>query len=262
MVNLDSGSAAEDAAFTALQDAIAAAEGRDSVIIGGLMVSILEATQPEFQIGRKHTKDADLGLHRREADVSIVRERLENRAGGAYTRTAGHLFRRDGVADGEPPVIVDVLVAGYTSRLRKNVEVGGVVTIEVPGLADALNYRTIHPVELTWSDGSKATLDVPVPKLHVALALKLFAWRERKAGKDAVDVFRCARLCTEAGLRPDCWANLDDTKQMAMQVARRGFSATTSDGIVAMGDYLNLSEDNVQLYSAQIRGRLSMVLGI
>lgn len=262
MLELASGSAAEDAAFTALQDAIAAAEDRDAVIIGGLMVSILEATQPKFQIGRKHTKDADLGLHRREADVSIVRERLENRAGAAYTRTAGHLFRRDGVADGEPPVIVDVLVAGYTSRLRKNVEVGGVVTIEVPGLADALNYRTIHPVELTWSDGSKAKLDVPVPKLHVALALKLFAWRERKAGKDAVDVFRCARLCAEAGLRSDCWANLDDTKQKAMQVARSSFSATTSDGIVAIGDYLNLSAEDVQLYSAQIRGRLSMVIGI
>lgn len=261
MVRLVSGSAAEDAAFTALQDAIAAAQGQDSVIIGGLMVSILEATQPEFQIGRKHTKDADLGLHRRDADVRIVRERLENRAGAAYTRTAGHLCRRDGAEDDAPPVIVDVLVAGYTSRLRKNVEVGGVVTIEVPGLADALNYKTIHPVDLTWSDGSKATLDVPVPKLHVALALKLFAWRERKAGKDAVDVFRCARLCAEAGLRPDCRGSLDDTKKKAKQVARSSFSATTSDGIVAMGEYLSLPEADVQLYSAQVRGRLSLVLG-
>jgi len=39
------------------------------------------------------------------------------------------------------------------------------------------------------------------------------------------------------------------------------FSATTSDGIVAMGEYLSLPEADVQLYSAQVRGRLSLVLG-
>ena len=42
-----------------IEDALAAAKGRDSVVIGGLVVSILEATQPPLRIGRKHTKDAE-----------------------------------------------------------------------------------------------------------------------------------------------------------------------------------------------------------
>lgn len=262
VLSLVSSSRAEDAAFTALQDATTAAEGKEFVIIGGLMVSILEATQNPRRIGRKHTKDADLGLHRREADVSAVRQRLENLDGAAYTRSSGHLFHRVPTEEGAPPPIIDVLVASYQTRHRKDIVVGGIVTIEVPGLADALNYKTLYSVELTWSNGTQRTINVPVPDLHVALALKLFAWRERRAGKDAVDVFRCARLCVGAGLNAECWEGLADTKSRARRVVENSFSATKAEGVEAMGTYLRLSKHDLEAYSAEVRAGLNLVFGI
>jgi hypothetical protein len=98
-------------------------------------------------------------------------------------------------------------------------------------------------------------------ELRVALGLKLFAWRERRAGKDAVDVYRCALLCVGADVSGDSWAGLEDMKTKAHQVVKADFSSTQANGIQAIGKYLGLPVARLEEFSARLRANLSLVFG-
>lgn len=256
-ITLISTSRADDAAFEALRDAISALDG-EGVIIGGAMVRILEQRLPGEQRLKRSTRDVDIGVHRRPHSVGVVVSKLEALG---YERSLGHLFTRTSEVVGpDSPLTIDLLVPTYTSRARKNLSVGSITTIEVHGLAEALARSKPTPVELRPSNGDRWRLDVPLPDPLVALALKLFAWRERRADKDAIDVMRCVRVCLHA-VDPATRDGLEDVLGRASDVVKTDFSRASADGLQAIGRYFHASPEGVEVTSTELRAMLDYVLG-
>jgi hypothetical protein len=115
-----------------------------------------------------------------------------------YSQQRGHLFVKEaGASSGS--AIVDILVPAYRSRQSKQRTVGGLVTIEVAMLAEAIATAESVPVHLIDRSGATFDLDVPLPHPLAALALKFSAWDARQADKDAFDVWRCLEACRYDG---------------------------------------------------------------
>jgi hypothetical protein len=81
-------------------------------------------------------------------------------------------------------------------RVRHNVRVGErITTIEVPRSADALNHApVVIDVQLIRLGGEVLDARLLIRDEATALGLKAFAWAERRADRDAVDLWRCLEV--------------------------------------------------------------------
>ncbi len=94
---------------------------------------------------------------------------------------------------------VDLLIAGYQTRVRDTVRVGDVVTTEVPGLAEALR-RPGDVVDIVLTDGSPLSTSVLIPDAASTLGLKAWARTVREESRDAEDLWRCFEIALADGI--------------------------------------------------------------
>lgn len=251
-------SAADDAGFVALSDVAAILdrpEFNNAVVIGGHMVT-LHARRWGLHLFRE-TQDADLGIPQLTLNTTDIGPALEALD---YRRIRRNRFAKPvvdvpvgpGSDSEEIQAIVDILVPALTSHPRKNVEVGDVVTIEVPGLAEALNRQpVVVGLRLARRNGAVLAASVRLPDERSALILKAMAWDARRAGKDAVDVWRCLEIALAAALGPDDLAS--DDGRRAMTILDAAFGSETSDGIVALAKTQGLNEAATTTRATRIR---------
>lgn len=242
-------SGADDAAFVALNDVaalLARAEFTRALLIGGHMVT-LHARRWRLDLFRE-TQDADLGIPQLALNKTEIGPTLKALG---YRRVRPNRFAKDvqeGVGDrGALQAVVDILVPALTSHARKNVEVGDVTTIEVPGLAEALNRQpTVVDLELRYRSGAVVTPSIKIPNEQSALVLKTLAWNVRRSGKDAVDVWRCLEIANAANVDADDLNSNDG--RCALAILERSFGSERADGITHLiqTQKLNATESTVR----------------
>jgi hypothetical protein len=259
-------SAADDAAFVAIHD-IATLMNQPglerALLIGGHMVS-LHARRWGLSLFRE-TQDADLGIPQLALNTMDVVPAFDSLG---YNRVQSNRFAKaiptasadkdSGAEDGQ--ALVDILVPALTSHPRKSVEVGGVTTIEVPGLAEALNREpTVIILRLTRREGVVLTACVKIPDERSALILKTMAWEARRTGKDAVDVWRCLEIAYAAALTSRDVDSNDGTRAMA--ILERSFGPEKSDGMSALATTQRLNATDTTERATRIRALVARLRG-
>ena len=198
-VVLASLSAAMDGGFTAIADVskamdTAGASG-DYRLIGGVMV-MLHVQRLGIDLPLRATGDADFGV------PPHVLQRVE--LVGAiealgYAKASGNRWER--AIDNRRVAAVDLLVPTYRTRARDTVRVGGVVTTEVPGLAEALRRPGVRiDAELRLTDHSVLHTSVVLPDVVGTLALKARVRSVRNETRDAEDLWRCLEVAAADGV--------------------------------------------------------------
>ena len=181
--------AADDAAFLALADLSQVLDGEDeSGIIGGQMVSLLCARFPSPGSVARRTGDADGGIPLALARTSATHDRL---IALGYTPTNSNRYERKGPED--ITLAVDLLVPNLDIRLRQET-LGGRSYDSMPGLGIALARPLVLGVSVTLSNDDELLFMTRVPSVEGAIILKAYAWRDRRARKDEVDLHSLFRI--------------------------------------------------------------------
>lgn len=176
-------SRAEDAAVLALADLTRAAAGSQYRVIGGNMTTF-HAARRQSRIAPRSTADADAGI---ESSAVAATDLTEALVAVGYARVDGSRFIRH---DGELDLIIDLLVPDVHAE-EHNIEVGPLSADAAPGLTLALSRPPLwveYSVLLT--SGQAVDLTLPLPDGSAAVVMKVLAWRQRMADKDALDTFR------------------------------------------------------------------------
>lgn len=258
-LNLVASSVSDDLGFVALADIAAALESTDASnecrLIGGNMVMLHVyrwGLGPELF---RETLDADIGI----ANIALNRiDAVGLLRSLGYHKVSGCRFEKE-VGEASEKAIIDVLVPSYTSRARKSVKVGGLVTTEVPGLANALRRDPVEiRLRLHRLNGEHLTAALNLPDEVAALGLKTEAFNERSKGKDAVDVWRCMEVMYRAG------ASLSKTGDLALAAVRdllaQGFAKQTSSMMSALVEQQGLSKQAAQQRYTRIQALMKQVL--
>jgi hypothetical protein len=268
-LTLSAWSVASDLALLALVDVAevlkeASAPG-GAVLIGGHMVTL---HAERWHLGRdlyRETKDADLGAAILAVSQGDVVDRLVQRGyrlerGGQFVREVddipAELMEREAEV---PRCIVDVVVPAKTSRSRKNIRVGSIVTIEVPGLAMALARPSVTiSLRITRMNKQELTAEVAIPDETSALVLKTLAWNSRMADKDALDIWRCLEIARAAGVRLS--TSQGDDVASVCAVLERAFATDGSPASEALVRQARLSPDAARKRLLRVRALLADVL--
>ncbi|MDT0203720.1 hypothetical protein [Nocardioides sp. AE5] len=214
----------QDLGYLALRDVAAVRRQLEDGyrIVGGNAVSLLAAAFEVVGVPERDTADADVAA---DFEVLANPELLERMAALGYTRDDGSRLSRPlseserrgyhgGGASEVPAEVaalratVDFMGPSLSGRHEPNQEAGDLHVDAFPGVSLALAQPAVlvsFNVRLTT--GSTFRVSVPLPSPQSALCLKLLAYRDRLAQKDAVDVWRLLGVCREAGLRPGDWRN-------------------------------------------------------
>jgi hypothetical protein len=200
-VVLASLSAAMDGGFTAIADVSRAMESAgaqaDYRLIGGTTV-MLHIQRLGLDLPLRATGDADFGVPPhvlRRPDLVDAIELL------GYRKVFGNRWERQ--LDERRVAAVDLLVPAYSSRARDTVKVGGVVTTEVPGLAEALRRPGVKvAAELGLTDGSRLDVIVVLPDAIGTLAMKALVRAVRNEQRDAEDLWRCLEIAAAENIEP------------------------------------------------------------
>jgi hypothetical protein len=255
---------AEDLSFHALIDLseiVSEKKIEDARVIGGHMVTFHVQRWGLGAALYRATLDADLGVPPIVARTERIVDALEDRG---YERYTGNRYRReiqelrDHVE--ENFAVVDVLIPAYTSRPRENVRVDDkLTTIEVPGLAAALLAKPVTvSVKLSPRTGGERQIELRLPDERCGLVLKAFAWRQRSAGKDIVDVWRLLEVGAVAGI--SVGAQMGEDGALASRLIRSAFSELGSEGTRALVAELKLNEAAARERFARIQALMDRVL--
>lgn len=197
-VQLISDSLATDGGYVAIRDMARILNGRNHRLIGGIAVMI-HLLRLGSDLPLRATGDADFGVppSMLQDDADLV-DQIE---AIGYRKVAGNRWARE--LDDRRRAVIDILIPGYTSRMRSAHQVGSVNTTEVPGLSEALKRA---PVEVRavmhLTDTSKIEATVQIPDLIAMLVLKARVRSVRTETRDAEDLWRCVELVnTEFGMQ-------------------------------------------------------------
>jgi hypothetical protein len=269
-LTLGAASVADDLGYVALSD-LARALGdipADFRVIGGHMVTMLAA---RWQLGHelyRETGDVDLCLTPIVARDHHVVGRLKDLR---YAQVAGNRFARElsdipvKIKDKEdsprPEAFIDVLVPAYTSRARKNVQVGeDLFTTEVPGLQLALARPPVTiTLELRRLNGEILQCELPFPDEISALVLKSLATTVRSKDTDTTDIWRCLEIAFAAGLGP-----ADFTRGVSAETAeviRSLFGSRRGAAVAALAAEQHLSAEAADIRFTRIRALIAHLLG-
>ncbi len=149
--------------------------------------------------------------------------------------------------------------ASYQTRVRDTVRVGEVVTIEVPGLAEALRRPGVAvEVDIVLTDGSPISTSVLIPDAASTLGLKAWARTNRQESRDAEDLWRCPEIALADGADHRI-LNADPTIGQIIPILERELSAQgPSLHTITAG----LHEDERARHSTRIRALLATVAGV
>jgi hypothetical protein len=269
-LTLGAASVADDLGYVALSD-LARALGdipADFRVIGGHMVTMLAA---RWQLGHelyRETGDVDLGLTPIVARDHHVVGRLKDLR---YAQVAGNRFARElsdipvKIRDKEdsprPEAFIDVLVPAYTSRARKNVQVGeDLFTTEVPGLQLALARPPVTiTLELRRLNGEILQCELPFPDEISALVLKSLATTVRSKDTDTTDIWRCLEIAFAAGLGPADFTR--GVRAETAEVIRSLFGSRRGAAVAALAAEQHLSAEAADIRFTRIRALIAHLLG-
>lgn len=189
-IHLISDSLATDGGYIAIADMVGFLGGREHRLIGGIAV-MMHIQRLKLDLPLRATSDADFGvplaLLRDDATLVDVIE------AAGYIKVDGNRWAR--AVDGRRRAVIDVLIPGYTSRLRSSHQVGSVNSTEVPGLSEALRREPVAlQAVMHLTDGSRREALVHIPDVVATLALKARVRAYRDETKDAEDLWRCIEL--------------------------------------------------------------------
>lgn len=198
---LSSLSAAMDGGFTAIHDVSSALSevgaAEDYRLIGGVSV-MLHVQRLELDLPLRATGDADFGVPPhvlRRPDLIDAIEAI------GYRKVLGNRWERR--LDDRRVAAVDLLIPTYRTRARDTVEVGDVVTTEVPGLAEALRRPGIQlDARLRLTDGSTLSVNVVIPDPVGTIAMKTLVRSARNDARDVDDLWRCLEVAAAEGVQP------------------------------------------------------------
>ncbi|HVB06853.1 MAG TPA: hypothetical protein VNF07_11470 [Acidimicrobiales bacterium] len=97
----------------------------------------------------------------------------------------------------------DLLIPAYTSRARRDKQVGNVNTTEVPGLAKALARPPVRlPLHFVLTAGQTIDSEVLLPDAVGMLLLKSGARKVRDEDRDCTDLWRCLEVAAAENVQP------------------------------------------------------------
>ncbi|MDQ2839325.1 MAG: nucleotidyl transferase AbiEii/AbiGii toxin family protein [Actinomycetota bacterium] len=214
-IRVASTSREQDLSYLALHDLaqVGTELGHEYRVVGGTMVSLLVEVYAVTGVPPRATADADLAARFEVVSDPALPALLKARG---YTQEDGSRFGRglttaeaEGYGDTETSGMrpaIDVLMPSYTGHHQPNQPAGELVVDAFPGLALALAHSPVQvQVNATLTTGVSYDIPVPLPPPQSALCVKLLAWIERKAPKDAVDIWRLLAVCAAAGVTPSSW---------------------------------------------------------
>ena len=226
---------------------------RDYRLIGGITV-MLHVQRLGLDLPLRATGDADFGVTPNVLREPSLIEEIEKLG---YRRTMGNRWERP--IDTRRTAAVDLLVPAYTSRPRDTIQVGGLVTTEVPGLATALRRPPVElDAELRLTDGSNRWTTIALPDAVSTLALKAHARTVRSETRDAEDLWRSLEVCLRARVGQEDFDE-DDSLRRVPAIVRRELGAE--------GPALAILTDGLQPEAAarmrtRIRALLMEVTGV
>lgn len=187
-----------DAALVSLADASRVcqeARVRKWLVVGGHMVNlhILRAGLP---LPLRLTHDCDIAVEIRQIRRGTILAKL--RELGYRNRAYPNRFDRD--ADGLAASI-DLVVASYSTKHMPNMDAAEIVVDGMPAVDEALDR---DPVVLHLigdrTDGTRMEMDVPIPDIMSAIAMKSFAVAERPYANDAIDLAHLLQVADAGGI--------------------------------------------------------------
>lgn len=214
-ITVVSSSREQDLSYLALNDLaqVGAELGHEYRIVGGNMVSLLVEAYAVTDVPLRDTADADLAARFEVVSDPALPALLRARG---YIQQDGSRFGRalskdeaqgygNTVTSGMQ-LAIDVLMPSYVGHHEPNQPAGDLVVDAFPGLALALAEPPVQvQVDATLTTSVPYHISVPLPSPQPALCVKLLAWHERRAAKDAVDIWRLLAVCSAAGITPDSW---------------------------------------------------------
>jgi len=225
----------------------------DHRLIGGIAV-MLHIQRLGLELPLRVTGDADFGvpphvLH----DPSLVEE-IEKLG---YRRTMGNRWERP--IDDRRTATVDLLVPTYTSRARDTVQVGGIVTTEVPGLATALRRPPVElNTELRLTDGSNRKTTIALPDAISTLTLEAHARTVRSETQDAEDLWRVLEVWLRERVVPSDFDE-DESLRRVPAILRRELAP---DGPALAVLTNGLQPDAAARMRTRIRALLAEIVGL
>lgn len=224
-----------------------------SRLIGGVTV-LLHQQRLAIDLPLRATGDADFGippyLLREPGLVAAIEAR-------GYAKVAGNRWERR--IDAVRVAAVDLLIPTYRSRARDTVQVGDIVTTEVPGLAEALRRPGVEAaVDITLTDGSTLSTTVVIPDAAATLALKAWARTVRREDRDAEDLWRCLEIASVDGVTAETFER-DATLGEIIPILQRELSAGGDTlEVITSG----LRDEEAARRRTRIRALLAAVAGI
>lgn len=115
---------------------------------------------------------------------------------------------------------IDLLAPSYSNRHQPNMDTGPITVDGFPALHLALARKpVVVDIAATLTDGEEVLARVNVPDVVSAIAIKVFAYSERFASRDAEDLYRLLEVADADGLAADAWPD-----QPSFAVAARRLS--------------------------------------
>jgi len=214
MTSLDlwSPSAATDAAWTAASDVAELARRLDISyrLVGGVATTLLtHIHQVDDRIPERETADADMGVPRQvlaSADLVSAFRDLN------YQQEEGNRFRRRD----RRGVVIDVLTTSLRDHQVASETFGDLTVDAIPGMHVAMMLpATSVTVQAHLDDGTALTMTLDVMDVQAALVMKAYAYRQRFAVNDAIDVWRLLEAANAAGYTTDDWPHLAGARTAA-----------------------------------------------
>lgn len=147
------------------------------------------------------TRDADLAVELLAIRSTSMIQRL--RSLGYDNRSSSNRFDRE--SDGSTATI-DILVPSYSNRHAPNLDAGEITVDGIPMLHAALvRPSVVLDVAVDLTDGGHLDVQVRLPEVVSAIALKATAYAERFALRDAEDLQRLLEVLQADGIAPDTW---------------------------------------------------------
>jgi hypothetical protein len=261
-LSLVAASAAESLGFVALADVaqvLAAVDDRRGRLIGGHMVSLHCKRWSVADDLARATLDADVGIGPPLiAGLPAIAEHLTQLG---YLRTAGSTFKRPVPELGPGShAEIDLLIPAMRTRARTRKRVGDFETTEVPGLAEAQQRDGVAlALRMKLLGGGTLTADLLLPDEADALVIKALAWGARRAGKDAVDMWRCLEVALAAEVEPRRFSRGDG--KAARDELSTSFAGASSAGIEAIRAYRKLSREEATRVATRVAALRERVCG-
>lgn len=222
-------SQAQESGFLALADiaSLAKETGIEYRIVGGLMVTLHLAVSGADDPTTRQTLDADLGVTQQVAADPALVAGLE-RLGYERPESANRFIRQ--TADGRR-MVIDLLMPSYTSRMKTNQRAGEMTLDAIPGLHLALAAPGESlEIAARLLDGTVIEFVTVVPTLMTALCVKTVGYADRRAQKDALDVWRLLEAYRVVFPSPPQWPKSGAAGDAA-KILRSDFGQASGAGV-------------------------------